>query len=124
MSEEIQNASTNLPRGLLYSVAINGAQGLAALIAALFCIGDIDTVLETPTGFPFMAILAQAVGSKGATALIALILTLFVFAIVSAYAAASRMLWAFARDHGLPGSRYLGRVSLPPKPHRDYFSAY
>lgn len=112
MSEEIQNASTNIPRSLMGTVAINGTLGMAALIAILFCLVDIDQALETPTGFPLIEIINQAMGSKGATALVTLVVTLFVFATVSVYAAASRMLWAFARDHGIPGSRYLGRVSL------------
>lgn len=122
MSEEIQNASTNIPRSLMFTLAINGTLGFAALIAVLFCIGDIDKALASPTGFPFIEITAQAVGTKGATALISLTLSLFVFATVSVYAAASRMLWAFARDHGVPGSRYLGQVSLQPKLTMTSFS--
>lgn len=36
------------------------------------------------------------------------------FATVGLIATASRMLWAFAREGGLPGSKYLARVSKSP----------
>lgn len=125
MCEEIQNASTNIPRCLIGTVVINGTLGLAALIAILFCLVDIDAALNSPTGFPLMEITSSAMGPKGATAVITLVLVLFVFATVSVYAAASRMLWAFARDNGIPGSRWFGRVSLPVQyPVTNFFQRY
>ena len=111
MCEEIRNASTIVPYALLASIGINGTLGLAMLIAILFCIGDIDNALSTPTGFPYVEIFYQAVQSVGATtAMSSLILLMMVLATLAVLAAASRMMWAFARDNGLPGSSYLARV--------------
>ena len=42
---------------------------------------------------------------------ICLILALSIFATIGALATSSRMLWAFARENGLPGSGYISRVS-------------
>ena len=39
-----------------------------------------------------------------------IVLSLMIFATIAVLAAASRMTWAFARDHGLPGSRYISQV--------------
>jgi amino acid transporter len=73
--------------------------------------GDIETALTTPTGFPFIEIFAQATRSNaGATAMTAVILCLMLSAAVASLAAASRVLWAFARDNGVPGSSYLSYV--------------
>ena len=36
------------------------------------------------------------------------------FACVGVVATASRMLWAFAREGGLPGSKHLAKVSKSP----------
>ncbi|OAP59078.1 hypothetical protein AYL99_06376 [Fonsecaea erecta] len=111
MSEEIKNASTVVPHSLVASIGLNGLMGFAMLIAILFCIGDIDNALSTPTGFPFIEIFKQAVKSNGgATALTSIVLSLMIFATIAVLAAASRMTWAFARDNGLPGSRFISRV--------------
>jgi choline transport protein len=111
MSEEIKNASTVVPRSLVASIALNGVLGFSMLIAILFCIGDIDSALSTPTGFPFIEIFYQAVQSTGgATAMSAIVLSLVIFATIAVLAAASRMMWAFARDNGLPGSSFISQV--------------
>lgn len=54
MSEEIHNSTTVVPWVMVGSIAINGALGFGMLIAVLFCIGDIDAALASPTGYPFM----------------------------------------------------------------------
>ncbi|KAK5198858.1 hypothetical protein LTR99_007798 [Exophiala xenobiotica] len=111
MSEEIINASTVVPNALVASIGLNGAMGFSMLIAILFCIGDIESALTTPTGFPFIEIFRQAVNTNaGATAMSAVVLSLMIFATIAVLAAASRMMWAFARDNGLPGSRFISQV--------------
>ncbi|ETI28184.1 hypothetical protein G647_00633 [Cladophialophora carrionii CBS 160.54] len=111
MSEEIKNASTVVPQALVASIGLNGIMGFSMLIAILFCIGNIDNALSTPTGFPFIEIFKQAVQTNGgATAMTAVVLSLMIFATIAVLAAASRMTWAFARDNGLPGSRFISQV--------------
>lgn len=51
---------------MLVSVFVNGALGFGMTIAVLFCIGDVSTVLNTATGYPFIQIFADATGSNGA----------------------------------------------------------
>ena len=111
MSEEIKNPSLNVPRAMLFSILINGVLGFGMLVATLFCIGNVDEVLSTPTGFPFMAIFQQAVGSlSGASTMAAIITLLHVCSTFSYVATASRMTWSFARDRGTPGWKYLSKV--------------
>lgn len=40
MSEEIENASWNVPHAIITTMVLNGAMGWAMVIAALFCLGD------------------------------------------------------------------------------------
>ncbi|KAE9377008.1 amino acid transporter [Stipitochalara longipes BDJ] len=111
MSEEIQNASTVVPWVMISSIMLNGTLGLALLIALLFCLGDIDNALNSPTGFPFIEIFVQATNSKaGSTVMTSLILVLLAAAAIGIMATASRLLWSFARDGGVPFSNYLNRV--------------
>jgi len=44
-----------------------------------------------------------------------LVLSLMIFATIAVLAAASRMTWAFARDNGLPGSRFISQVEQRTK---------
>ncbi|KAL8896390.1 MAG: hypothetical protein Q9192_003116 [Flavoplaca navasiana] len=113
MSEEISNASTNVPRSMIVSVLLNGTLGFAMLIAVLFCSGDVsaESIIETPTGYPFLAIFVQATQSVGgSTGMAIIIVALGICATIAFLASASRMTWAFARDHGLPFWRYLAKV--------------
>ena len=98
---------------MVATTLLNGILGFAALMAILFCTGNIEDALETPTGYPFIEIFYQATKSVGgATAMTCIILALVFFATIGLIATASRMTWAFARDNGLPGSRWLSKVSL------------
>jgi len=110
-AEEIQNASVVVPRVMIATTVLNGILGFAALVAILFCVGDIEAAGKTPTGYPFIEIFYAATGSAGgATAMVCVILTLIFCATIGLIATASRMTWAFARDDGLPGSRWLAKA--------------
>jgi len=112
MSEEIQNASINVPRAMVTSILINGALGFGILIAAMFCLGDVTNVIGTPTGIPAFAIFEQAVGSVGGGLVLASITSVcLIFAAIGWVATASRITWGFARDKGLPGYQWISRVS-------------
>jgi choline transport protein len=112
MSEEIKNARMNVPRAMLASVCINGALGFGMLLAVLYCAGDLEAAAASPTGYPFIEIFIQATNSiGGATAMTAVIITIAFSATIGTVAAASRQLWAFARDRGVPGWYTLGKVS-------------
>ena len=98
-------------------MAINGILGFAMLIAILFCAGDVNAALKSPTGYPFIEIFQQATQSTGgATAMTAVIASMLIFGAIGILATASRMLWAFARDNGVPYSDYVGRVSRSAVP--------
>ena len=93
---------------MVATTILNGVLGFAALMAILFCVGDIEKAEKSPTGYPFIEIFYQATNSPGgATAMVCVILALVFFATIGLIATASRMTWAFARDNGLPGSRWL-----------------
>ncbi|PSK46333.1 Choline transport protein [Elsinoe australis] len=111
MSEEIRDASRALPRAIVYSCAFNGLLGLIMAITLCFVIGDVDTVLATPTGFVFIQLFYNTTGSLLATnAMCAVVIIVAFFAVITIMASASRQCFAFARDDGLPGSKWLRGV--------------
>ncbi|MCJ1440376.1 MAG: hypothetical protein MMC23_000859 [Stictis urceolatum] len=112
MSEEVRRATVNVPRSMIFSTLFNGLLAWAMLIAFLFCAGTI-TEAESESPYPYIPILARITGSDvGATILASLIVVLEFCACIAATATASRMMWAFARDHGLPNWRQLSQVDV------------
>ena len=111
MAEEIQNAAVVVPRAITFSIFLNGTLGLGMALALLFCLGDINAALNTPTHFPFMEIFSQAIQNlTGAALMTSIVISLSLCATVGQAASASRQLWAFSRDRAVPGWRYLSRV--------------
>ena len=111
MSEEIENASLVVPRSILTTYILNGVVGFAMLMAVLLSIQDIDAALKSPTNYPFMQILFTATNSVGGTIVMtAIIATMEICATTSSLAAASRQLWSFSRDQGVPGWGFISQV--------------
>lgn len=112
MAEEVENASKVIPQALMLSVAINGCLGFGILIAAMFCAGpDLGGNVGKITGYPFMGIFLEATNSvSGSLAMSAIIIVIYVCALMGLLAAASRQLWSFSRDRGVPGWRLWSQV--------------
>lgn len=113
MSEEVENASSVVPQSIMLGLVVNGAMGFAMMIAVLFCIGDFNAALNTNTGYPFMEIFLQGTRGSvvGAAFMSAVPVVVAIASLVGSIACSSRMLWSFARDHGVPCWRTLSKVS-------------
>ena len=112
LAEEVENAARNIPRAIVTSMCVNGAVGFVMMITLLFCLGDVDQVLETETGYPFIQIFYDSVNHYvGATVMGAVVLALTWACATGIITTASRMVWSFARDGGTPFSSALSKVS-------------
>ncbi|PSK43024.1 Choline transport protein [Elsinoe australis] len=112
MSEEIKDASFVLPRAIIGAVIINFILVFLVIITVCFTIADISAVSATPTGYPFIQLFFNCTNSYAATnAMTAIILLMLSACAVTEIAAASRQLWSFARDAGVPGHSWLSKVT-------------
>ncbi|KAJ6183696.1 hypothetical protein N7519_004997 [Penicillium mononematosum] len=112
MSEEIKDASETLPKAMITSVIINAASGFVMLVTVCFTLGDIDDILATPTGYPFMQVFYNATESlPGTNTMTAILVLTLTASTITEVATASRQLWSFARDRGLPFSDFFGYVN-------------
>ncbi|KAI1646302.1 putative GABA permease [Daldinia loculata] len=105
MAEEIKNASTVVPRAILITIILNGVLGFAMLLAYLFCLGDLDAVLESQNtlGYPFLFVFQAGTQSiPGAVVMGLVVVALGICSTVGVLASSSRMLWSFSRDRGIP----------------------
>jgi amino acid transporter len=96
---------------MLASIMINGAIGFGWLLVILFCMGDITEAMETATGYPIIEIFYQISSNRAAaSAMTCALIVMAALATVPLVLTASRMLWSFAQDAGLPCSRTLSKV--------------
>jgi len=114
MSEEVRNAPIVVPRILVQTIAINGGLAFTFVLVLLFCIGDIQAAINSPTGYPIIQIFYQATGSvRASTAMMASITSIGMASSIGVVASVSRLTWAFARDGGLPFSKFFAHVIRP-----------
>jgi choline transport protein len=115
MSEELKDASKQIPRTMIWTTFINGALGLVLIITFCMTLGDLNSVIDTPTGQPYIQVFFNATQSyAGATVLSALVIFMAMFCNLSIVATASRQLFAFARDQGVPFASWLAYVRILP----------
>jgi amino acid transporter len=98
-AEETLDASSSAPRGILLAVGVSALFGYAMLICITLAIGDLNAVSAAPN--PFIALLESSLGKSG-TALVWMAVFAMWFCGLASVTSNSRMLFAFARDGGLP----------------------
>ncbi|OJI98561.1 hypothetical protein ASPVEDRAFT_25427 [Aspergillus versicolor CBS 583.65] len=112
MSEEIKDASRTLPKAMMSAVGVNAVLGFIMIITLCFTLGDVNEILETDTGFPFIQIFFNITQSYAATnTMTAILIITLTASTVTEIATASRQLWSFARDKGLPFSSFFAYVT-------------
>ncbi|POR39055.1 Choline transport protein [Tolypocladium paradoxum] len=110
MVEEMPAPRRNAPRTMCLAVLCGALSGFLFMVVCLFCIQDVDRLLEPPSGFPFIEITQSTVGLTGAAVLIGLFIFNGLGQGVSILTSASRLTWSFARDGGFPFGPYFAHV--------------
>ena len=110
MAEEVKDAGLHVPRAMVWAFFGNGVIALVFLLTYLFAIPSVEDAINDPSGFPFIYVFDQAGGAPVVNSLTILVVVIVIFSNVSFNAATSRTTWAFARDKGLPGWRWIAKV--------------
>lgn len=80
MSEELRDAASSLPKAMIWTTIVNGAMGWLVLIAFCMVLGNIDDVISSPTGQPYIQVFYNVTKSHaGASALSALVIIMAMF---------------------------------------------
>ena len=112
LAEEIQDASGTLPKAIMWAVALNAVLGYVAVLTLCFTVDDMSSIITSPTGYPFIQHCYNITRSyAGTNVMVSIVIIALVAAVISEVATASRQIWSFARDDGLPFSSFLKRVS-------------
>ncbi|KAM0752578.1 polyamine transporter TPO5 [Meredithblackwellia eburnea MCA 4105] len=111
MCEEVLDAERQVPKAMFWSVVGGAITGFGFLIACLFVMTDVDELLAVPSGQPAALFFYKATGSLAAACgLMTFVLVLWIFNTAGAFTCLSRYTYAFARDGGLPASRWLATI--------------
>ncbi len=110
-AEETLDASTNVPRGIVRSVIVSGLFGWVLLMAIVLAIPSMDQAAAQGAN-SFYWIVEQVLPRPARLCLLGGIAIAQYFCGLAALTSTSRMAYAFARDGGLPFSRYLSGVSV------------
>ncbi|KAK0933469.1 hypothetical protein LTR29_014929 [Friedmanniomyces endolithicus] len=99
MSEELKDASLQLPKAMMWAILGNGIMGIVMLITFCFCITDLDALLSSGSQYPIIQVLFNATSSYAGTIILgSVLIVLLFFSTVTTVASASRQTWAFSRD--------------------------
>jgi len=115
-AEEIRDASIVLPRGMMWTLILNGTTGFIMTVTFAFCLGNLENALTPTYGFTYIDVFYNSTQSRaGATVMACIIILMALCSTISNVATASRQMFAFARDQGLPFSDFLSQVRIVPR---------
>ena len=109
-TEETIDPRRNAPWGIFLAVLISVVAGSVMLSVITMSIPDLPQAIAFGDN-AFAEILKLRLGTGFGNTLVVLILGAMWLCGLASLTSASRMVYAFARDGGLPGSRYLAKVS-------------
>jgi amino acid transporter len=109
ITEETIDPTRNAPWGIVLSVVVSGLVGFCMLVAVTLAIDDLPAAARAAN--PFIFVLQSALGLRLGNALLWVVMGAMWFCGLSSITSNSRMLFAFARDGGLPRSAWIARVS-------------
>ncbi|KAK3072976.1 GABA-specific high-affinity permease [Teratosphaeriaceae sp. CCFEE 6253] len=113
MSEEAANATKAVPWGIIMSIGSCWLFGWILTIVIAACMDtNLDNLLSSPFGQPMAQIYYDAIGKRGALALMTILFIVQFMMGLSILIAASRQSWAFSRDGALPFSSFFRVISI------------
>ncbi len=118
VAEEVKNPRTQIPKSMRMTIYVGGIASFFIVFALMLAVPDFGAVMSGADADPVTTILRNAFGTVGFRVVLAIVLISFFSCALSLQAAASRLVYSYARDHMMPGSALLSRFSpkraVPP----------
>ena len=111
VAEETPDASRMIPKAMRMTIYIGGAAATWVCLAFILSIPDMGAVMSGADKDPIVTLLRAAMGEAGFRAVIVVVLVSFISCLLSLQAAASRLIFAYARDQMIFASSFLSRMS-------------
>jgi amino acid transporter len=111
VAEEVANPARRIPRAMVLTILVGGVSALFAFGGYVLAAPDLAGIVSGEIADPIPEILNATLGEVGAKIFFVVAITAFLSCVLSLQAAASRLLFSFARDEMIPGHRWLAHVS-------------
>lgn len=110
ISEETAGAARAAPIAILVAVGATATLGWLLSVATSFAASSIPNLLASPLVLPMGQVFLDVLGKQGMLAIWSLIIVVQYVTGAAQGVDASRVVFAFARDNALPGSRWWKKV--------------
>ena len=111
VAEEVADPARRIPKAMIMTILVGGVSALFAFGGYVLAAPDLEKIVSGKDVDPIPEILQSALGTVGAKIFLVVAVTAFLSCVLSLQAAASRLLFSFARDGMVPAHRWLARVS-------------
>ena len=110
VAEEVADPGIVIPKAMLMTLFIGGAASLFITYALILSVADIGAVVSGENADPIGQSLAEAFGDTGSKAILAIVAISFFSCALSLQAAASRLIYSYARDGMIFAQKSLSRM--------------
>jgi amino acid transporter len=118
VAEEVPNPTRQIPRAMRMTIYVGGAAAMFVCLSLLLAVKDYAAVIDGTDADPVTTILHDAFGVTGTKVVLVVVMLSFLSCTLSLMAAASRLMYAYARDDMIAGSRllrhFLPQTHVPP----------
>lgn len=111
VAEETPNASRMIPQAMRMTIYVGGGAAMFVCLGLVLAVPDMNAVISGKDTDPVATILRAAMGEIGFRAVLAVVMVSFISCCLSMQAAASRLLFAYARDEMIVASKTFSRIS-------------
>jgi amino acid transporter len=118
VAEEVPDPGRRIPPSMRRTVYIGGFAGLLVTVALVLAQPNFSLIISGQAADPITATLERVFTPAGAKAIIVIVLISFLSCVLSLQAAASRLIYSYARDRmvfaGRTLSRFSSKLHVPP----------
>jgi len=118
VAEEVVDPSRKIPRAMRLTLAVGGITAFFITLSYVLAVPSFGDVISGKNGNPIIGVIDAALGNAGSKVALTMVLIAFVSCALAIQAAATRLIFSYARDGMIMGSRPLSTVSprfhMPP----------
>ncbi len=107
VAEEVPDPTRQIPKAMRMTIYVGGAAAIFVCLSLLLAVKDYAAVIDGTDADPVTTILHNAFGVTGTKFVLALVMLSFLSCTLSLMAAASRLMYSYARDDMIFGSHLL-----------------
>ncbi|GAA2073292.1 amino acid permease [Actinomadura alba] len=118
VAEEVPDPTRRIPKAMRMTIYVGGAAAIFVCLSLLLAVSDYAAVIGGQDPDPVTSVLHAAFGEEGTKVVLIVVMLSFLSCTLSLMAAASRLMYAYARDDMIMGSHLLRKFDetrhVPP----------